>query len=354
MLLMNSSRFEELIERFPQVKIAVLGDFFLDLYLHLDRSLSEFSLETHKEAFQAVDLRGQPGAAGVVTNNLAALGAHATAVGFIGDDGNGYTLQQALESRKTNTDYLIQAEDRFTPTYIKPLMLEMDGYQNELNRIDIINRCETPHPLNLALAEKVRQAIQTHDAVLVVEQVKHDGFGTMSKVIRDLLAEISMNYPEKHIIVDSRHFAANYSNVSLKMNLSEARNAAKSLNTPINLTYAYNTVASAKEFAKTFSLKNNHPVMITLGEQGICGVADQQFFHHPGFHTEGEIDIVGAGDSVLAGIGVAWCAGATPQEAAYIGNLVGSITIQQIGTTGTATVDDLRQRHKEYQNQINE
>lgn len=351
---MNSSRLEEILERFPQVKIAVLGDFFLDLYLHLDRSLSEFSLETHKEAFQAVDLRGQPGAAGVVTNNLTALGAQASAVGFIGDDGNGYTLQQALESRKTKTDYLVQAKGSFTPTYIKPVMLEMDGYQNELNRIDIINRCEKPQTLNLALAEKVRQAIQTHDAILVVEQVKYDGFGTMSKIIRDLLAELSRNYPEKHIIVDSRHFAANYANVSLKMNLSEAQNAAKSLNTVINPTKAHNTVTSIEAYAKAFSLMNKQPVMITLGEQGICGVADQQFFHHPGFHSEGEIDIVGAGDSVLAGVGVAYCAGATPQEAAYIGNLVGSITIQQIGTTGTATVNDLRQRHKEYQDQLNE
>ena len=80
-------------------------------------------------------------------------------------------------------------------------------------------------------------------------------------------------------------------------------------------------------------------------------MADDGPFHHPGVQVEGPIDIVGAGDSVLAGIGLAMCAGATPAEAAYIGNLVGSITIQQLGTTGIATQADLLNRHYQYQKQ---
>jgi sugar/nucleoside kinase (ribokinase family) len=40
-------------------------------------------------------------------------------------------------------------------------------------------------------------------------------------------------------------------------------------------------------------------------------------------------------------------AGATPEQAAAFGNLVASITIQQIGVTGTATPDQVRARWKE-------
>jgi hypothetical protein len=40
-----------------------------------------------------------------------------------------------------------------------------------------------------------------------------------------------------------------------------------------------------------------------------------------------------------------------PDEAAYIGNLIGSITIEQIGTTGIATPEQLLERHYEYQKQ---
>jgi sugar/nucleoside kinase (ribokinase family) len=57
----------------------------------------------------------------------------------------------------------------------------------------------------------------------------------------------------------------------------------------------------------------------------------------PGIRVPPPIDVVGAGDSVMAGIVAALCCGATPVEAATVGNLVASITVQQIGTTGTAT-----------------
>ena len=349
--MINQRRFEELLSKFDQVKIGVLGDFFLDLYLHLDRSLSEFSLETHKEAFQVVEVDGQAGAAGVAVNNLSALGAHTAAIGYTGQDGNGFTLRQALKAVHANTKGLVESTKRFTPTYIKPMMQEVDDRQIELNRMDVINRSPNPHALNNQLVKHLQEAVKTNDGILVVEQVKMDGYGTMSPILRNVLSDLSRKNPEKTIIVDSRHFAANYQALSLKMNLSEALNAIEKLNSiPIEFDLG-EPLSAASIAAKVLWEVNQKPIFITLGEKGIVGVSQGTVFHIPGYRTEGPIDIVGAGDSVLAGIGLTLCAGGTVQEAAYIGNLVGSITIQQIGTTGKATQHDLRQRHKEYQRQ---
>ncbi len=350
--MIDQRRFEELISRFDKLKIAVLGDFFLDLYLHMERALSEFSIETHKEAFQVTETRGQAGAAGVVVNNLAALGAHTAAIGYTGNDGNSFSLRKALRAVHTKTDWLIESSDRFTPTYIKPLMSEVDGTRIELNRMDIINRSPNPHRLNDKLADYLKQAAEAYDGILVVEQVKMDGFGTMSPLLRAILSNIVREHPEKTIIVDSRHFAAEYRNLSLKMNLAEAVHAVNSLETEVDCIDQGDPISAASLTAKSFWEAYHKPVFITLGGEGIAGMADDTFFHIPAYHTEGPIDIVGAGDSVLAGIGLSLCAGATALEAAYIGNLVGSITIQQIGTTGKASQHDLRRRHKEYQKQI--
>jgi len=60
--------------------------------------------------------------------------------------------------------------------------------------------------------------------------------------------------------------------------------------------------------------------------------------------VSGPIDIVGAGDAATSGIVAALLAGATDFEAAALGNLVASITIQQLGTTGTATPQQVRER----------
>jgi sugar/nucleoside kinase (ribokinase family) len=56
---------------------------------------------------------------------------------------------------------------------------------------------------------------------------------------------------------------------------------------------------------------------------------------------------VGAGDSTSAGIICALAAGASPAEAAAFGCLVASITVRQIGTTGTASPGQVRARWRE-------
>ncbi|MEA3326728.1 MAG: PfkB family carbohydrate kinase [Chloroflexota bacterium] len=345
-------RFEEILSRFTQVKLAVLGDFFLDLYIHLDRSLSELSMETQKEAFQAIGLRGQPGAAGVVVNNLSALGAQTSAIGYTGKDGNGYTLRSALTKSNINTDFLIEWDGRFTPTYTKPMMKELNGQIIELNRIDVINRSSNPQALNLALVENLSKAILNYDGILVLEQVKIDGYGTLSPILRDKLSELGRLSPDKVIIVDSRPFSNKYTDLSLKMNLFEAICAAKSLDKTLDDIDKNDKLRASARCSQIFWETHQKPIFITLGADGISGTSDGEFFHIPGYRNTGPIDIVGAGDAVLATVGLAQCVGADPKEAAFIGNLVGSLIVQQIGMTGTVTQDQLRQRYFEYQNQL--
>jgi rfaE bifunctional protein kinase chain/domain len=349
---LKTERLEQILLNFNQKKLAVFGDFFLDLYIHMDRTLSELSLETRKEAFQATKLRGQPGAAGVVTSNLAALGGQPSAFGFIGQDGFGYTLKNALALSGTDTTCLIETNDRFTPTYTKPIMKEVDGVSIELNRIDIINRTPNPPALNDLLVNHLEQALLTHDGILILEQVSKDGCGAVSPLLRDEVSKLAAQYPQKVILVDSRHFGLAYRNVALKTNLLEAISALHHIDEEFSIIDLNDKVAASLTCSKALWDTYQKPIFITLGEVGISGIDNGDFFHHPGFITAGPIDIVGAGDSVLAGIGLSLCAGASPKEAAYVGNLVGSVIVQQIGTTGLATQEDVRQRHVEYQNQL--
>jgi sugar/nucleoside kinase (ribokinase family) len=96
------------------------------------------------------------------------------------------------------------------------------------------------------------------------------------------------------------------------------------------------------------SRKTGRPAFCTIGERGIL-VA--RLGHEPqvvpGYPVSGPIDIVGAGDSATSGIVSALLSGATEPEAAAFGNLVASITVQQLGTTGTATPEQVRERWRE-------
>jgi len=85
------------------------------------------------------------------------------------------------------------------------------------------------------------------------------------------------------------------------------------------------------------------PICVTCGAGGMVA-SDPEPTHVPGVRVEGPIDPTGAGDSATAGAVLALTSGAQLPEAALVANLVASITIQQLATTGTARPDQLAPR----------
>ncbi len=71
---MNAERFQAITGRYPGLKIAVVGDYFLDRYLEIDPAKAETSIETGLPVHNVTGVRSQPGAAGTILNNLVALG----------------------------------------------------------------------------------------------------------------------------------------------------------------------------------------------------------------------------------------------------------------------------------------
>src|SRR5437763_11914380 len=138
---MNAERFHSITGRYPRLRIAVVGDFFLDRYLHIDPAKDETSIETGLPVYNVVAVRAQPGAAGTIVNNLVALGVGAIhPVGFCGDDGEGYELRRALAALPgVQLDHFPTVTTRRTPVYCKPLVLEGGRPPRELNRFDSKN-----------------------------------------------------------------------------------------------------------------------------------------------------------------------------------------------------------------------
>ena len=85
------------------------------------------------------------------------------------------------------------------------------------------------------------------------------------------------------------------------------------------------------------------PVCVTLGERGMY-VSHPVPTLVPGVVLLGPLDSTGAGDSATAGCVLALASAASLPEAALVGNLVASITVQQLAVTGTATPAQLLDR----------
>src|SRR5947209_11896248 len=116
--MLTTELIEQVLGRLPRLTVGVVGDLFLDRYLDLDAALTEPSIETGLDAYQVVRVRSYPGAAGTVLNNLVALGVgRVLPVAVIGDDGEGYELQQALgQMLAVDVVAVLTAPGRRTPT----------------------------------------------------------------------------------------------------------------------------------------------------------------------------------------------------------------------------------------------
>ena len=339
---MRSEQLEAILAHFPQLRICVVGDLFLDKYLDIDPARSEMSLETGLEAHQVVRVRCYPGAAGTVATNLTALGIGQVAIlTLLGDDGEGYDLRQAMRRAGIDDSWLRTVAAFQTPTYTKPLSQDSGGRVRELNRLDFKNHSPVPRAAEDWLIESLDAAVSAFDALIVADQVQERNAGVITDRVRARLSDLAQAHPERVVTADSRCRIGEFRNVIIKPNRGEALAALVGA----GLNAAPGDAAGA---ALQFSQRSGKPVYLTLGEEGLLVAGAGKTSIVPTNHVTGDIDIVGAGDSTMAGITAALCSGATLRQAGLIGCLVSSITIQQIGVTGSASPDEVKRRFADY------
>jgi rfaE bifunctional protein kinase chain/domain len=338
---MDRTKLEELLDNFANIHVLVVGDFFLDEYLLLDRTLSETSLETGLEAYQVVDVRTSPGAAGTVCSNLRALGARVSALGAIGQDGKAFELKRGLAERGVVIDSLIAHPGLFTPTYTKPMMREPDSRQHELQRMDLKNRKPMPASIERAIVDRLRTLVPQVDGVIVADQVQEANCGTITDKVCAEIGALAQDHPDVLFAADSRNRIGKCRHVIIKPNALEAVAAVRT-DCPDEIS-----IDLARECGAALYKRNGKPVFLTLGDQGVLLFTNTGCEQIPAIPVDGEIDIVGAGDSFMAAAVLALCSGASPPEAALLGNLVASITIQQVGTTGIATPSQVLRRFEQ-------
>ena len=337
---MTIERLTELTERFSAAKIAVVGDFFLDKYLDVAPELGEPSVETGKTAHQVTGVRCSPGAAGTVVCNLHALGAgNLHAVGFSGNDGEGFDLRKQLTKLDCDTKHLHVASDRFTPTYLKPRDASVSGLDAEHSRLDTKNRTQTPQRIEQQIIKSVDTLIEGVDAMVVLDQVDVADTGVVTKTVRETISQCAGSTANTIFWADSRRQIQHFPRLTIKANQFEVMGIEfPQPDDEVPIEQLLNA-------AQSLRTRNDTPIVLTRGHHGMV-VSDPEWTAVPGVQVDGPIDPTGAGDSVTAGAVLALCAGATLAEAALIGNLVASITIQQVNTTGTASPSQLADRLK--------
>ncbi len=319
--------YKDIQEHAKRSRMAVIGDFCLDIYWHADMRQSELSRETPHFPLPIVQERMSPGGAGNVVANLLALQPAAVqCLGVFGEDWRGREYRRLLQGLGADVSLLLKDSRRCTDTYIKPLRKGLSDVVYEDPRLDFTNyeamAADTEERLLSAL-----DSLQC-DVLCVCDQMP---FGCVTKAIRAKVCQLG--HAGMTVIVDSRHNIKEYCNVIAKPNELEA-SLAFGIDVPRD-------VKGLLLLAARISNYTGRPAIVTAGERGCVVANGADTTHIPAVPVTGETDICGAGDTFLAAFACATAAGASLNDAAALACCASSIVVKKIRTTGTASWSEL-------------
>src|SRR5262249_32189655 len=206
-------------------------------------------------------------------------------------------------------------------TYEKPSFQEPGQVARELNRLDIKNRVPMSAPMEESILRALEKIWSAVDALIVLDQVSEPNCGVVTDRVRERLADLGAADPKKFVLADSRERIGLFRSVSSKPNQAECLRAVGP------------GCLRIEDAAARLASQTGRTVFCTCGAAGIlmADATSGNVTKIPAYPVEGAIDIVGAGDSTSAAIACAVASGMTAVEAAALGCLVASITVQQIG-----------------------
>jgi rfaE bifunctional protein kinase chain/domain len=324
-------KIEEIIEKIKDVNIILYGDFCLDAYWVLDPRGSEVSVETGLKALAAGNQKYSLGGASNVAANIAALKPKQIKIfGVAGNDIFGREMIAQLQSIGIDTSGLVIPEGNFETYTFSKLILE----GNEQPRIDFGTYNKRTKKTDDVILNNLRSNIKDADIIVINQQVPGS---ITNKEFIDGINEIVNEYPEKIFIVDSRHYSAEFKNVSLKTNELEAA-ILNGINADLGDVFG---VSDVKKFASGLFKKHNKPCFISRGKYGILACDKDGIHEVAGLQFLKKLDTVGAGDTALSAISCALAAKINTDGAIEFANFAAGVTVQKLFQTGTANPDEI-------------
>jgi rfaE bifunctional protein kinase chain/domain len=290
-----------------KARVLVVGDVMLDRYWHGDATRISPEAPVPVVLFRGEETRA--GGAANVACNCAALGARTLLLSVVGKDPQGEKLRALLEEAGVRVGFHVDGSIQTTQK------LRVIGRRQQLLRVDF----ETP-PSREVLASKLadfRAALGGCDVVILSDY----GKGGLAHIARMIgLARAA----GKRVLVDpkgdeySRYRGAHV----VTPNLAELRAVVGGWRSERDLE------RRAQKLRRGLGLD---ALLLTRGEEGMTLYRQGSALHVPAERRE-VYDVSGAGDTVIATLGVMLAAGVRLEQAVRLANRAGGIKVTKLGT----------------------
>jgi D-beta-D-heptose 7-phosphate kinase/D-beta-D-heptose 1-phosphate adenosyltransferase len=330
---------EQIVLNFKNSKILVIGDVMLDEYIIGE--VNRISPEAPVQIVNAKKYYCVPGGAANTARNITSLGGNASLVGVIGTttkyenldevvtDEAGEKLIASLKTSNILTTGIISSQSYSTIRKVRV----MGQAQHHLLRIDYEEKY-SPSSNDL---DKLRRVLDVEvpkcDLVIVSDYAK----GLINREFITYLKFVAKNH-DKKIIADIKPINKEYFKdvYLIKPNKKEAQEM-----TGLNITDDASAAYCGKELKKYF----NSNILMTRSEAGM-DLFEKQISSNDSTYSnikarELQItDVSGAGDTVIATLGLCLAQGLNLQDSAEIANYAAGIVVGKVGTA-TASSKEL-------------
>lgn len=295
-------------------KVLVVGDVMLDRYWFGD--VNRISPEAPVPIAKINKIEDRPGGAANVARNVASLGGKVTLLSVVGKDEPAQVLEKLLQTENVHT---ILKQDPSNSTIVK---LRVLAKNQQLIRIDFEEK--PSHEILSETLDIYESIIKDYEVVILSDY----GKGGLGHTVR--MIELAKEHGKK-ILVDPK--GSDYSKYAgatiITPNRSEMRDAVGSWNNEDEL------LAKANELIANLNLQY---LLVTRSEEGMTLFADTSY-HYPTFAQE-VFDVSGAGDTVIATLGLMMANNADIRDAVNIANFAAGVVVAKLGTA-TVTKKEL-------------
>lgn len=319
---------QSLLGAFPGKRILVVGDLVLDHYL--EGTVSRISPEAPVPVVALGDGRERriPGGAANVALNVLSLGGKPILAGVVGNDKDGEILLGLLSDAGVDVEAVILDSGR--PTTVKTRIM---GRGQQLMRIDREKTHFLSPEVDAMLRSRIDSAMDCVSAVVLEDYDK----GVLAPAMIECVISGAIER-EMHVSVDPkiRNFW-NFNRCSLfKPNRHEAGSSLG-----VSIDGVDEAINAARRIRKRLSAE---AVLITLGSSGSVLVYGQSNLaqHFPTMARQ-VFDVSGAGDSVIAVMGLAGGCGMAVTDAAKLANLAAAAVCAEPGVYAVKPDDIIRE-----------
>jgi D-beta-D-heptose 7-phosphate kinase/D-beta-D-heptose 1-phosphate adenosyltransferase len=322
----KANRLKEYIDRFPEVKVLVIGDIILDKYVWGD--VSRISPEAPVPVVEVKrDTRMLGGAANVI-HNIATLGTRPTLCGVVGQDRTGKVIINELNNMGLTSEGIVLEQGR--PTSIKTRVVARN---QQVVRFDRETRTDIRPESIENLLTFIGENLDKLDAIVVADYGKGVISASLMKGLRKLIKSAPGESVKIAVDPKTGNFEYYHGVDVITPNHLEAGIFCR-----FEIVDEETLVRAGKQMLKELNCRS---VLITQGKDGMTLFENGGEIIHIPTVAKNVFDVTGAGDTVIGTFSLALASGLGLKSAAVLSNYAAGIVVGEVGTS-TVSAEELK------------